>query len=92
MSEDEKAGWHHRCNEYELRPTSGDSEGQGGLACWSPWGCKELDMTGQLNNNNGVGGGGRKAPEQKGDTIRAYFGGNGLENETGNRVRNTCAR
>ena len=43
VSEDEKAGWHHRCNEYELRPTSGDSEGQGGLACWSPWGCKELD-------------------------------------------------
>ena len=23
----------------------GDSEGQGSLACCSPWGCKELDMT-----------------------------------------------
>ena len=44
------AGRHHRCNEYELGQTSGDGEGQGGLACCSPWGCKELDMTGQLNN------------------------------------------
>ena len=26
-------------------------EGQGGLACCSPWGRKELDMAGQLNNN-----------------------------------------
>ena len=30
----------------------GDSEGQGSLACCSPWGRKELDMTEQLNNNN----------------------------------------
>ena len=29
-----------------------DGEGQGGLACCSPWGCKELDTTGQLNNIN----------------------------------------
>ena len=29
----------------------GDGEGQGGLACCSPWGCKLLDMTEQLNNN-----------------------------------------
>ena len=28
----------------------GDSEGQGSLACSSPWGCKELDMTERLNN------------------------------------------
>ena len=26
-----------------------DGDGQGGLACCSPWGCKELDMTQQLN-------------------------------------------
>ena len=30
----------------------GDSEGQGSLECCSPWGCKESDMTEQLNNNN----------------------------------------
>ena len=26
-------------------------EGQGGLIYCNPWGCKELDTTGQLNNN-----------------------------------------
>ena len=30
----------------------GDAEGQGSLACCSPWGCKESNMTEQLNNNN----------------------------------------
>ena len=52
MSEDEMAGRHHPCNEHELGQTPGDAEGQGGLACCSPWGRKESDMTGQLNNNN----------------------------------------
>ena len=46
MSEDETAGWHHRCNERGLGQTLGDGEGQGGLECCSPWGCKEPDMTG----------------------------------------------
>ena len=35
-----------------LGQTPGDGEGQGGLVCCSPWGSKELDTTGQLNNNN----------------------------------------
>ena len=52
MSEDEMAGLHHGCNDHELRQTPGDGEGQGGLACCSLWGHRELDMTGQLNNNN----------------------------------------
>ena len=30
----------------------GDGEGRGGLACCSPWGCKELDTIGQLNHSN----------------------------------------
>ena len=30
----------------------GDGEGQGSLACCSPWGRKESDMTEQLNNNH----------------------------------------
>ena len=38
MSEDETAGWHHRCNEYELGQTSGDGEGQEVLTCCYPWG------------------------------------------------------
>ena len=37
-------------DEFEQAP--GDGEGQGSLACCSPWGRKELDMTEWLNNNN----------------------------------------
>ena len=32
--------------------TLGDSEGQGSLACCSPWGLKESDVTERLNSNN----------------------------------------
>ena len=51
-SEDEMAGWHHWWNGNELGQTLGDFEGQGGLACCSPWGRKEFDMTEWLNNSN----------------------------------------
>ena len=34
---------------YELGQTPGDGEGQGGLACCSPWDCKESDTTWRLN-------------------------------------------
>ena len=44
-------GWHHRLNGHEFEQTLGNSEGQGSLACFSPWGCKELDVTELLNNN-----------------------------------------
>ena len=37
---------------YEFMQTLGDSEGQGSLACYSPWGHKESDMTEQLNNKS----------------------------------------
>ena len=46
---------YHRLNGHEFEQTLGDSEGQGSLACCSPWGHKELDMTKQLNNNNKTG-------------------------------------
>ena len=52
VSEDERAGWHHWCNEQELRQTLGDGEGQGGLVCCSPWSHKQLDTTKVLNSNN----------------------------------------
>ena len=42
---EEMVGWHHRLNGHEFEQTPGDSEGQGSLACCSPWGHKELDMT-----------------------------------------------
>ena len=46
------AGQHHGCSECELGKTPGDGEGQGGLACCSPWGRRESDTTERLNNNN----------------------------------------
>ena len=50
MVEDEMVGWHQRLNGHEFEQTTGDSEGQGNLKCWSPRGCKEADMTERLNN------------------------------------------
>ena len=49
MTEDEMVGWHHQLNGHEFEQASGFSDGQGSLACCSPWGHKELDMTEQLN-------------------------------------------
>ena len=34
-------GWHHRLNGHEFEQALGVGDGQGGLACYSPWGCKE---------------------------------------------------
>ena len=39
-------------NGHEFEQTLGNSEGQGSLACCSPWGHKELDTTERLNNNS----------------------------------------
>ena len=44
------AGWHHRLNGHEFEQALGAGEGQGSLACCSPWGYKELDVTEQMNN------------------------------------------
>ena len=41
--EDMMVGWHHHFNGHEFEQTPGDSEGQGSLACCSPWGYKELE-------------------------------------------------
>ena len=46
VGEDEMVRWHHGLNGHEFEPTLG--EGQGSLACCSPWGCKESDMTERL--------------------------------------------
>ena len=50
VTEDEMVGWHHQLHGHELEQTLGDSQGQGSLACCSPWDHKELDTTYQLNN------------------------------------------
>ena len=49
MTEDEMVSWHHQLNGHEFEQASGDGERQGNLACCSPWGHKELEMTEQLN-------------------------------------------
>ena len=40
VTEHEMVGWHHWLNGHESEQTPGDSEGQGSLACCSPWGWK----------------------------------------------------
>ena len=50
LTEDEMVGWYHRLNGHEFEQAPGDGDGQGSLACCSPWGCKESDMTERLNN------------------------------------------
>ena len=45
MTEDKLVGWHRWLSGHEFEQTPGDSKGQGSLACCSPWGRKESDMT-----------------------------------------------
>ena len=50
MTEDEIVGWHHRFDGHEFEQALGvGGDGQGNLACCSPWGRKELDTTERLN-------------------------------------------
>ena len=39
------AGWHHRLSGLEFEQALRVGEGQGSLACRSPWGHKDLDST-----------------------------------------------
>ena len=48
-SENEIVGWRHWLNGHGFGWTLGVGDGQGGLACCSPWGRKESDMTERLN-------------------------------------------
>ena len=47
--EDEVVGWHHQLDGHEFDQAPGVGDGQGSLACCSPWGCKESGMTKWLN-------------------------------------------
>ena len=71
MTEDEMVGWHHQLNGHEFEQTLGNSEGQGSLACCSPWGHEELGTTKKLNNNNNVGSGDMTACGQR--SLEEYY-------------------
>ena len=49
MTEDEMVGWHHWLNGHEFEQSLGVGDGQGSLACYSPWDRKESDTTKWLN-------------------------------------------
>ena len=45
MTEDEMVGWHHQFDGHEFEQAPGVGDGQGGLACFNPWGNKDSDTT-----------------------------------------------
>ena len=45
MTEDEMVGWHHQLDRHDFKQVLGISDGQGSLACYSTWDCKESDTT-----------------------------------------------
>ena len=49
MTEDEMVGWHHRLTGHGFEQALGVGGGQGSLACCTPWGCKESEVTESLN-------------------------------------------
>ena len=50
MRKNEMIGWHHQFDGHEFQRAPGVGDGQGSLACWSPWvGHQELDTAEWLN-------------------------------------------
>ena len=49
MTEEEMVGWHHQLNGPEFEQAQVVGDGQGNMVCCGAWGCKESDMTEQLN-------------------------------------------
>ena len=69
MTEDEMVGWHDQLNGHGFEQAPGDGEGQGSLACCSPWGHKESDTTERLNDKEEP----KKKPEGAGTSEEVYF-------------------
>ena len=42
-------GWRHRLKGHEFEQVLGVGGGQGSLVCCSPWSCKQLEITEELN-------------------------------------------
>ena len=60
-------GWHHRLDGHEFEQTLEAGDGQRGLACCSPWGRKESDMSERPKNNNNL-------PNQKAPPLGGFSG------------------
>ena len=63
MTENEMVGCHHRLNGHEFEQALGDGEGQGNLACCSPWGRTESGTTEQV----------KKQQQQRYTTRQTHF-------------------
>ena len=50
QTEDKMVGWYHWLNGHKFEQALGVSDGQGSLACCSPWGCKESERLNWTNN------------------------------------------
>ena len=53
-AEDKMVVWHHWLNGHEFEQAPGDGEREENLACWSPRGLKESDITERLSNSNNL--------------------------------------
>ena len=45
MTEDAVVGWHHQLSGHRSEQALGVGDGQRSLACFRPWGSKELDTS-----------------------------------------------
>ena len=66
-------GWHHRCDGHEFEQAPGVGDGQRSLACCSPWGYKESDTTGRLNNNHIITFNAQNYSEESGDCFPHFI-------------------
>ena len=48
-TKNEMTGWHHQFNGHEFEQALGVGDGQGSLACCSPWDRRDSDTIEQLN-------------------------------------------
>ena len=79
MTEDEMVGWHHQLNGHEFEQALGDGEGQGSLACCSPWICsfgynRETQWK-RLKTSEGLNPSSRALKMEKGDRKPRCVGG-----------------
>ena len=81
-TEDEMVGRHHRLDGHEFEQAPGVADGQGSLACCSPWGCKELGMVLEKTLESLLDCKESQPAHSKGDQSWVFFGRNDAKAET----------